>query len=851
MKKTLLLIALILGVSCIFGCDGCKKVPEIEDDPEQILAEGKETYLTVKQGEYSYNITVDEMYINLRNEIGFSTVLDWADTTIVQNFSKRDLYKKMSTTQEEFLEMDDTPYWNLITDEAIINDMIDSYFGGNTSGYTSEQIMTILQENYLEETYAHGFRTFEDLKEYHHLKLAKYRCVADYYQILREADPYTEGQKKTFYNENYLTNFWGIIIPFNSYLEAENTLRELGYSIHSKDVDNPEDYSKWVNIATGNEATATEIIRIMIELYNETMVKKSDAQTVVQITEGKDYSLVNGEYVFSMEDQDSLLYHLGDNVKASNSALYTYMNSLSSLGEDDAVNANWYTPKVQILNETNYLILNIKKEAPVVYETIKDRIVYEMIARDLTEDDVNQYMAFIRWLNNLVIYDGNIRYQYNNTFEKKVTEAATNHDTYVAVMDITSKQSGSSLTGMYTKEQMFLDMDYSYGPYVTIEMVNYHNFLFDPKYNNVYDLRTNVKNEADRILDPDAWELVVNDVITEKANFLRGDYTMYGYPSGYGWENFINEVYGVQTEKDLALLYLRRDLMNTYINSISELTGVTEDGSLWKYFQNKMQSIAEQYFKVTAWGMIITYKGADGNGTNPATWTAEQKALAQEFYKELMQFIEVDVANYKENIDSLIYAYSVAPYLLGENQSPENSTFSGINMSKYKSAGLKLYSIDLGDFSTGTHGIEIDTVAKEIWDTNPTSEEPTLYGTSTNPTYIANNDGYYIYINVKSFDLHRIGENQERIIPNLSEIQLYLSDEDTELLSDEQRQVIQDIYIPLSAELGTMYCVARILYKEQLNYEFTFRYQTYDLATYLKVLDISVEQVESQLIYTK
>ncbi|MFA6611585.1 MAG: hypothetical protein WCS78_04295, partial [Bacilli bacterium] len=409
MKKTLLLIALILGVSCIFGCDGCKKVPEIEDDPEQILAEGKETYLTVKQGEYSYNITVDEMYINLRNEIGFSTVLDWADTTIVQNFSKRDLYKKMSTTQEEFLEMDDTPYWNLITDEAIINDMIDSYFGGNTSGYTSEQIMTILQENYLEETYAHGFRTFEDLKEYHHLKLAKYRCVADYYQILREADPYTEGQKKTFYNENYLTNFWGIIIPFNSYLEAENTLRELGYSIHSKDVDNPEDYSKWVNIATGNEATATEIIRIMIELYNETMVKKSDAQTVVQITEGKDYSLVNGEYVFSMEDQDSLLYHLGDNVKASNSALYTYMNSLSSLGEDDAVNANWYTPKVQILNETNYLILNIKKEAPVVYETIKDRIVYEMIARDLTEDDVNQYMAFIRWLNNLVIYDGNIR----------------------------------------------------------------------------------------------------------------------------------------------------------------------------------------------------------------------------------------------------------------------------------------------------------------------------------------------------------------------------------------------------------------------------------------------------------
>ncbi len=851
MKKTLLLIALIMGISCIFGCDGCKKAPEIEDDPEQILVEGKETYLTVKQGEYSYDITVDEMYINLRNQIGFSTVVNWADKTIVQNFSKRDLYKKMSKTQSDYLEINDTPYWDFVTDEEIIEDMIKDYFNGDTSGYTQEQVMEILQENYLEDVYIHGFRTFDDLKEFHHLKLAKNRCVADYYQILKEADPYTEGQKKTFYNENYLTNFWGIIIPFNSYLEIENTLRELGYSIHSKDVDNPEDYNKWINVATGTEATAKEIIQTMIKLYNETMVKKSDAQTAVKITEGVDYTLVNGEYTFVTDNEDSKLYHLGSNIKASNNDLFTFMKGMSTFVENDAVNTNWYTPKIQVLGETNYLILNIKKEEPETYEEVKDNIIHEMIVNDLTEDEVNELMAYIRWFNNLVIYDGSVRYEYNNTFEKKVTEVSTSHEIYVAVMDITSKQNGSSLVGMYTKEQMFLDMDYTYGPYVTIELINYHNFLFDPKYNNVYDLRTDVKNEADRILDESAWELVVNDVVLEKQNFLEGDYTMYGYPSGYGWENFIGEVYGVRTDKELALLYLRRDLMNTYINSISDVTGVSEEASLWKYFNNKMQEIADQYFKVTAWGMIITYLGADGNGTHPDTWTVEQKALAQEFYKELMQFVEIDVANYEENIDSLIYAYSIAPYLLGENQNPENSTFSGINMSKYKTAGLKLYSIDLGDFTVGTHGVEIDQAAKMIWDDNPTSEEPTLYGTSAAPKYIANNDGYYIYVNIKCYDLHRIGENQERIIPNLSEIQLYLSDEETELLSDEQKQVIADIYIPLSAELGTMYNIARSLYKEQLDYDLTFRYQTYDLATYLKVLEVCIEQVESELIYTK
>ena len=418
-------------------------------------------------------------------------------------------------------------------------------------------------------------------------------------------------------------------------------------------------------------------------------------------------------------------------------------------------------------------------------------------------------------------------------------------------MDITSKENGSALIGMYTKEQMFLDMDYTYGPYVAIELVNYHNFLFDPKYNNVYDLRTDTKNESDRILDEAAWELVVNDVVLEKENFLGGDYTMYGYPSGYGWENFMGEVYGVRTEKELALLYLRRDLMNTYINSISDLSGVTEDSNLWKYFEKKMQEIADLYFKVTGWGLIVTYEGANGGGTHPSTWTVEQKALAQEFYQELMQYIEIDTAKYKESIDALIYAYSVAPYLLGENQTPENSTFSGINMSKYKTAGLKLYSIDFGDFTAGTFSAAIDEAAKEIWDENPTSEEVTLYGTSSSPKYIEDGDGYYIYINIKCHDLNRIGENQERIIPNLSEIQLYLSDEETELLSVPQKQVIQAIYIPLSAEIGTMYSVARNLYNEQKDYDFIFRYQTYDMETYLKVLEIVIEQVESELIYTK
>lgn len=850
MKKTLLLITLILGLSCFLGCDGCKKVPE-EVVPDQILVEGKETYLTVKQGEYSYDITVDEMYIGLRNEVGFSAVLNWSDKTIVQNFSRRDLYKKLSKTQEQFLDIDDTPYWDLITEEDIIEDMIDYYFNGNTEGYTDSQVLEILQENYVAETYAHGYRNFEDLKVYHHLKLAKHLCVADYYKVLKQADPYTEGEKKAFYNENYLTNFQSIIIPFNSYLEAENTLKELGYTISSKNEADELDFNKWINIATGEVATSTEVIQTLIKLYNGTMVKKSDAQRVVEITEGKDYSLVAGKYVFNTEDDESYLHHLGKNIKSANNGLYTFMKNMSSLVDSDIISANWYTPKIQFLDENYYLILNISRENPITYEEAKEDIIDEMIANFLNEEEVDKLMAYVRWMNNLVIYDGLVQYQYNNTFEKKVTEAALKHDTYVAVMDITSKVDGSSLISMYTKEQFFLDMNFTYGPYVAMELVNYHNFLSDPRYNNVYDLRLDTKKDEERILNDSAWEWVVKDVVIEKENYTRGDYTMYGYPESYGWENFMNEVYGVRTEKELALLYLRRDLMNTYINSISDVTGLTEETDLWKYFSKKMQAIAEQYFKVQGWCMIVTYKGADGNGTNPETWTVEQKALAEEFYQEIMQYLEIDIAKYSESAEALVYAYSIAPYLLGDNLNPENAIFSGINMAKYKTAGLKLYSVDLGDFSNGQYGVEIDTVAKEIWDENPTSEDPTLYGTAATPQYITNYDGYYIYINVKSFDLNRIGEEKDRIIPNLSEIQLYLADEETELLSSEQKQVIQDVYIPLAAELGTMYNVARILYKEQLNYEFTFRYKTYDLGVYLKVLEISIEQAEAKLNFTK
>ena len=834
------------------GCDGCKPTPEIEDNPEQILAEGQETYMTVKQGTLSYDITVDEMYINLRNQAGIDAVINWSDKTILKNFSKRDLYKKLSKTSEEFLDISDITYWDQVTDEEIIDDMIAYYFTDGTANYTDEEVMEILQKNYLLDSYSHGYRKFDDLIEYHHLKLAKYKCVTDYYTLLKQADPFTEGEKKTFYKENYLSSFWSIIIPFNSYLEIENTLAQLGYTISPADSSVEGDYNKWINDETGNVAATKEITQVFIDLYNKTMVKKADAQTVLEIEEGTDYNIVDDKIVFNTEDTSSQLYYTGKELTQLSSDLSTYINTMSSYTTDNSVeNASWYTPRVQVFNDVNYLILNIKEIEPITYEEAKEGIVSEMVMEDLTDGEIDEEMAYIRWLHNLVIYDGYIQYSYNNLFDKKVTEAARNHETYVAVMDITDKNDNSALIGMYTKEQMFLDLDYSYGPYVAIELVNYHNFLYDLNINNVYDLQMKTDDDSKRVLNEDVWEAMVSDVALEKDNFLSDDYTQYGYPASYGWENFLMEAYGVRTEKELALLYLRRDLMNTYINNTSDLTGVSEDSDLWRYFKEKMQEIADTYFKVDAWTVLITYEGADERGTDPSTWTDEQKALVEEFYLEILKYIEINPANYEENINALIYAYNIAPYLLGDETSPANSSFAGIEMSKYKTAGIKIYSIDLDVFAGGTYGEEIDAAAKYIWDKNPESEEPEIYGTSEDPKYIKSEDGYQIYINIKCYDMTRIGDEGERIIPTLEEIQLYLADEDTTLLTEDEMTVIDDIYVPLSAELGTIYNVARTFYKDQLNYEFTFRYDTYTLQEYLNVLEISIYQAESYLIYTK
>lgn len=844
-RKLLFLLLIIVSVFVVSGC-GKKETPELPSTPLKILPNGTSNYMTVKKDGVSYSVSVDEMYVKLRNDVGFASVIEWADKTIVKSFSKRDLYKKLSSGTSDFSDIDDTPYWDLVTEDEIINDMIVAYFKGDVGSQTREELINILKTTYLEEVYNQGYRTFDDLLDFFHLRRAKYKCVADYYEIYKQADPYTEGQKKTFYKENYFNDFSMILLPFNSYNEAEGTLKQLGFTISAKNVEEENDYDKWIVTATQKEATANEVAKAFIDLYNGTMFKKIDAQTVSKLEEGKQYSVVNGNIVFNTEEYPEVFDYSGRDLNSISADLYSSINSMSTY--TNQTGTTWYSPRIRTINDNVYLILNIDKDLCQTYEEVKDNLPAQMRSSDLTDDEVGIQMAYIRYLNELVIYDGSIKYSYNNTFGYKVTEDAIYHDTYVAVLDIEDKN-GSRLNSQYTKEAMFKDMDYAYGPYISSEIVNYYNFLYDSKYNNVFDLTMDTINDKDRILNKVTWDFMVSDVEAEKKTFLNDEYYMYGYPASYGWENFMAEQYGVLSERDLALLYLRRSLMQEYIDSTSDLKGVSEDSQLWKYFKESMKDIADSYYKVDANTITLTYAGSNGVNSSPETWTTEQKALIEEFYKEILKILEADPEKLVESLEAITYAYNNAPYLLGDLQDA-NSVYLGVNMSKYKTAGIKLYNTDLETFVNGANGISIDKVAKEIWDLDPTSETPVLYGTSKNPKYIVNSEGYIVYVNEKCFDMTRL-DDTGRNVPTLQEIQLYIADPTSDAITMELFTVIGDIYTPLSAELGTVYYIARDLYKAQANYEIIFSKANFTINEYQKVLQMSIAEAESNLNYTK
>ena len=74
--KKLLLVIMVFVTVFIYGCS-CKEDPS--DNPVFPKDKDDVVYMTVKQGELTYDIYKNDMYINMKNTYGTGIIVDWAD----------------------------------------------------------------------------------------------------------------------------------------------------------------------------------------------------------------------------------------------------------------------------------------------------------------------------------------------------------------------------------------------------------------------------------------------------------------------------------------------------------------------------------------------------------------------------------------------------------------------------------------------------------------------------------------------------------------------------------------------------------------------------------------------------
>lgn len=825
MKKFLLIILSIITIAIGVGCDESSKKENEPIFPNEMT---DVVYADIKYGDVSYTIKKEDMFISMRNTVGLAMLVEWADEMILTTTGKRGLYEIL--TGSEFENLDNTPYFEQVTEKEVMERLESEKYPNGASNYTDLE-KEELENTFIQKFYNYGYRTTEEIKKYYKLEIAKEKLAKDYQEMYRSSSDFGNSDYQDYWKKNYYDSYYMILVPFDSQLALKNTFKELNIKIDDSDKKN----IKFVKNDTSVELTENEIIEAYIKLYNNSNLFKTSVNEANKLTEGKEYSIFDGKYKVNKNEENVLLYSK-ELVKLIHSDLRSLIANLTPYDEIDSENKSYYIPYTTEINSSYYTVLLLSKDDKKPYEEAKSEIKDKLLENEFISDYIDEIMAKLRIKFDLVIYDKILQNGYINKYYPGngfYDGSFNNGDILVAFKEST-----------LTKDEFFDIMDKRFGAYTLGELINYYNVLYDKALNTIYDL-TKVGTEEDRILNKYEWRNILVDVELEKDYFEAGKYGYLGYTIGYGFENFLQAVYDIRTEKELAFNYLRKIVWGEYLVKKYSLANYDENSLMWKNYQKLMQEEADKYFKANGFDFELTYLDENGNYANPSTWSDEQTALVKEFYGLLVEFFDNNKNVYKEAADLMVLKYQEAPYLIGENTSGE--IFNGMDLSKYKTAGIILIYEDLGAFDNEDLNEALSSAAKELWDKNPSSEEPEVYGIDENGyKFIISETGYHVYFKIKNIDMTRFGE---RNIPSLEEIKTYIKDNDTDDLTDEQKNAIEVYYGDIYRDVIDVYNAALLLYTEQGNCSVELKTNNYTYDIYQKTLSITKLETKENVKY--
>jgi hypothetical protein len=326
-------------------------------------------------------------------------------------------------------------------------------------------------------------------------------------------------------------------------------------------------------------------------------------------------------------------------------------------------------------------------------EEVKTEIKEKLIENALTSTEISKQLFKMRRDAKLVIYD----FQFNTTYASADTDykpTKKTNKTVVATYNLNNQATN------VTADDLFTVLAAKHGAYIASDLLNRTALAHDPAYNDVYDFN------AKKVVNKDAYNQLTASVKGYKTDFENNTYVNYGFPSTYGWKEFMRDFYGVKDEEELALTVALYDYtLKKFRDQSYTATDV----------RNQMNKMVDQFFEATAISLVVFVDYDDNNTPDKnivtgvdaqyTKWTQLQKDLAT----ELTGVVKTKMV---ENLIGYDYAKAFNQVIEQYNNALQNNATWG----KYKAAGLRLKFESTGTINNySSQSEQLKNAVKNLW----------------------------------------------------------------------------------------------------------------------------------------
>ena len=357
-------------------------------------------------------------------------------------------------------------------------------------------------------------------------------------ELEEDEEPYfTDSDYLSYFTSNFHKTYKLIIVTFESEKEAIETMKNAGINVDSL-------LGGWKN-ADNQALTNEQVVEAFKVMYKKAYKEECTGATEYTYADllkiqgsssssaiaNKAVNLENGEYtegplsysdrfflMYAEEVDSAYVYDIDETFKVEDNETY--------IAEKDADN--------NIVEITDAL-----KEK--LFSYLVDNIL--AISSSAYENNINRVMYELRQAAGLEIFAEGLEIEYKSAYDTVFsTLDITDYEAFKATENTSSTEIAKWNGGSLTVDEMFNALTSRYGAVITLLFVQQYVIL-NSEHNKVVNYITG------EVLDQEKYdEYFEEDLESYKESFENGDFETYGYPSSYGWTNFLRDYLGLTEE---------------------------------------------------------------------------------------------------------------------------------------------------------------------------------------------------------------------------------------------------------------------------------------------------------------